>query len=88
MTSALAIPQWTVRFSLTGCVPLNRDAIMVSGSGVITVDVALTVAAAETVTVTARRRDELSLDVPVAVNTFTADVIEAAALGVYLNYRF
>jgi iron complex outermembrane receptor protein len=71
---------YTVTFSLTGFVPLNREDIIVGGSGVITVDVALTVAAAETVTVTARRRDELSLDVPVAVNTFTADVIEAAGI--------
>ena len=71
---------YTVTFSLTGFVPLKREALVVSGSGVITVDVALTVAAAETVTVTARRRDELSLDVPLAVNTFTADVIEAAGI--------
>ncbi|HEU4687358.1 MAG TPA: TonB-dependent receptor plug domain-containing protein, partial [Vicinamibacterales bacterium] len=72
---------YTLTFSLAGFVPLNRQDIIVSGSGVITVDVALTVAAAETVTVTARRRDELSLDVPVAVNTFTADVIEAAGIN-------
>jgi iron complex outermembrane recepter protein len=71
---------YTVTFSLTGFVPASREDLIVSGSGVITVDVALTVAAAETVTVTARRRDELSLDVPVAVNTFTADVIEAAGI--------
>src|SRR5687768_4283 len=71
---------YTVTFALTGFVPINREDLMVSGSGVITVDVALTVAAAETITVTARRRDELSLDVPVAVNTFTADVIEAAGI--------
>src|SRR5688572_16704459 len=71
---------YTVTFSLTGFVPVKREAPMVSGSGVTTVDVALTVAAAETITVTARRRDELSLDVPVAVNTFTADVIEAAGI--------
>src|SRR5687768_11362475 len=71
---------YTVTFSLTGFVPLSRENVILSGSGVITVDVALTVAAAETVTVTARRRDELSLDVPVAVTTFTADVIEAAGI--------
>src|SRR3970282_946175 len=47
---------------------------------VITGDVRLTVGADETITVTARRRDELSLDVPVAVKTFTADVIEAAGI--------
>jgi iron complex outermembrane recepter protein len=71
---------YTVRFSLTGFVPVNREDLIVSGSGVVTVDMELTVAAAATVTVTARRRDELSLDVPVAVNTFTADVIEAAGI--------
>jgi iron complex outermembrane receptor protein len=70
---------YTVTFSLTGFAPTRED-LMVSGSGVITVDVELTVGAAETITVTARRRDELSLDVPVAVNTFTADVIEAAGI--------
>jgi iron complex outermembrane recepter protein len=71
---------YTVTFSLTGFVPLKREALIVGGSGVTTADVALTVAAAETITVTARRRDELSLDVPMAVNTFTADVIEAAGI--------
>ncbi|HEY9464439.1 MAG TPA: TonB-dependent receptor plug domain-containing protein, partial [Vicinamibacterales bacterium] len=71
---------YTLTFTLTGFVPLNRENVIVSGSDVITVDVALTVASAETVTVTARRRDELLLDVPVAVNTFTADVIEAAGI--------
>src|SRR5688572_6812745 len=71
---------YTVTFSLTGFVPGNRENLIVSGAGVITVDMALTVAAAETITVTARRRDELALDVPVAVNTFTADVIEAAGI--------
>src|SRR5688500_19062663 len=71
---------YTVRFSLTGFVPFSRESVIVSGPGVITVDVALTVAAADTITVTARRREELSLDVPVAVNTFTADVIEAAGI--------
>jgi iron complex outermembrane receptor protein len=72
---------YTVTFSLTGFAPMRREDLMVSGSGVITVDVALTVGGlAQQVTVTARRRDELSLDVPVAVNTFTADVIEAAGI--------
>lgn len=77
---ALPPGSYRVRFSLTGFAPVTREDLMVSGSGVITVDVALTVGAAETITVTARRRDELSLDVPVAVNTFTADVIEAAGI--------
>src|SRR5688572_13610018 len=71
---------YAVTFALTGFVPINREDVIVSGSGVITVDVALTVSVAETVTVTARRRDELSLDVPLAVNTFTADVIQAAGI--------
>jgi iron complex outermembrane receptor protein len=72
---------YTVTFSLSGFAPLKREGLMVSGSGVTTVDVALTVGGlAQAVTVTARRRDELSLDVPVAVNTFTADVIEAAGI--------
>jgi iron complex outermembrane receptor protein len=77
---SLPAGSYTVTFSLTGFVPLKREALIVSGSGVTTADVALTVAAAETITVTARRRDELSLDVPMAVNTFTADVIEAAGI--------
>src|SRR5205823_6690195 len=51
-----------------------------SGSGVVTVDVELTVGVTETVTVTARRRDESSLDVPVAVNAFTAADIKAAGI--------
>jgi iron complex outermembrane recepter protein len=71
---------YTVTFSLAGFVPAKRADLIVGGAGVVTVDVELTVAAAATVTVTARRRDELSLDVPVAVNTFTADVIEAAGI--------
>ena len=72
---------YTVTFSLTGFAPVNREDLIVSGSGVITVDVQLTVGGvADTITVTARRREELSLDVPVAVNTFTADVIEAAGI--------
>src|SRR5687767_53141 len=54
---------YTVTFSLTGFAPVRREDLIVSGSGVIPVDVELTVAAAETITVTARRREELSLDV-------------------------
>jgi len=76
---ALPPGSYTLTFSLTGFVPVKREA-MVGGSDTVTVDVALTVSVAETVTVTARRRDELSLDVPVAVNTFTADVIQAAGI--------
>ena len=72
---------YTVTFSLIGFVPLNREDLVVGGSGVVTVDVELRVGGvADTVTVTARRREELSLDVPVAVNTFTSDVIEAAGI--------
>jgi iron complex outermembrane receptor protein len=71
---------YTVTFSLPGFARLTREDISVSGTGVITVDVELALGLAQTVTVTARRRDELSLDVPVAVNTFTADVIEAAGI--------
>jgi outer membrane receptor protein involved in Fe transport len=77
---SLPLGTYTVTFGLTGFVPVRRENVMVGGSDVVTVDVALTVATAETVTVTARRREELSLDVPVAVNTFTADVIEAAGI--------
>ena len=56
---------YTVRFSLTGFAPVKREDLIVSGSGVNTVDVELTVGGmAETVTVTPRRRDESSLDVP------------------------
>src|SRR5512138_2637304 len=71
---------YTVTFSLSGFAPVKREDVMVSGSGVITVDVALTVSVAETVTVTARRRDESSLDVPIAINTFTAAEIKAAGI--------
>jgi iron complex outermembrane recepter protein len=71
---------YTLTFSLTGFVPVNREDIVVSGSGVITVDVALTVAAAETITVTPRRRDEPLLDVPGAINAFTAAEIKAAGI--------
>ena len=71
---------YTVTFSLTGFAPATREDVILSGAGVITVDVELTVGVADTVTVTARRREELSLDVPVAVNTFTADVIQAAGI--------
>jgi iron complex outermembrane receptor protein len=60
---------------------VNREDLIVGGSGVITVDVALTVGGvAETITVTPRRRDELSLDVPVAIDVFTAADIKAAGI--------
>jgi iron complex outermembrane receptor protein len=71
---------YTVTFSLTGFAPVKREDLTVSGSGVITVDVELTVGVTETVTVTARRRDESSLDVPVAINAFTAADIKAAGI--------
>ena len=72
---------YAVTFSLAGFATMRRDDVIVSGAGVITVDVDLRVGGvADTITVTARRREELSLDVPVAVNTFTADVIEAAGI--------
>src|SRR2546423_445918 len=72
---------YTVTFSVTGFAPVKRADVIVSGSGVITVDVALTVGGVtETVTVTARRRDESSLDVPVAINAFTAADITAAGI--------
>src|SRR5688500_4138902 len=48
---------YAVTFSLTGFATVKRD-LVVSGSGVVTVDVDLPVGAAETITVTARRRDE------------------------------
>src|SRR5678815_2714817 len=52
---------YTVTFSLTGFAPVKRADVVVSGSGVTTVDVDLTVGGVtETVTVTARRRDESS----------------------------
>jgi Carboxypeptidase regulatory-like domain len=71
---------YTVTFSLSGFVPVKREGLIVSGSGVTTVDVALTVGAAETITVTARRRDESSLDVPGAINAFTAADIKTAGI--------
>jgi iron complex outermembrane recepter protein len=78
---SLAPGSYTVTFSLIGFAQVKREDITVSGSGVITVDVDLTVAGvAETVTVTARRRDESSLDVPVAINAFTAADIKAAGI--------
>jgi len=78
---SLPAGSYTLTFSLSGFAPVKREDLMVSGAGVVTVDVALTVGGlAQTVTVTARRRDELLLDVPVAVNTFTADVIKAAGI--------
>ena len=72
---------YTVTFSLTGFVPVKREDLIVSGSGVITVDVELTVGGmAETITVTPRRRDESSLDVPGAINAFTAADIKTAGI--------
>ena len=47
---------YTVTFSLTGFAPVKRENLMVSGSGVTTVDVALTVGGlAQAVTVTSRK---------------------------------
>ncbi|HEY1308265.1 MAG TPA: TonB-dependent receptor [Vicinamibacterales bacterium] len=77
---SLPAGSYTVTFSLSGFAPVKREALMVSGSGVVTVDVALTVGAAETITVTARRRDEASLDVPAAINAFTAAEIKTAGI--------
>jgi iron complex outermembrane receptor protein len=72
---------YTLTFSLTGFAPVQRQDLIVSGSGVTTVDVELTVGGmAETITVTPRRRDESSLDVPVAINAFTADDIKTAGI--------
>src|SRR4051812_5015157 len=71
---------YTVTVSLTGFAPAKRADLIVTGSGVVTVDVELTVGVTETVTVTARRRDESSLDVPVAINAFTAADINAAGI--------
>src|SRR6187399_1746985 len=58
---SLPTGSYTVTFSLSGFAPVKRENLMVSGSGVVTLDVALTVGVAETVTVTARRREESSL---------------------------
>src|SRR6187549_1961983 len=70
---------YTVTFSLTGFAPVKRD-VMVTGSGV-TLDMELTVGGmAETITVTPRRRDESSLDVPGAINAFTAADIKTAGI--------
>jgi iron complex outermembrane receptor protein len=72
---------YTVTFSLTGFTPVQRQAVSVSGAAVTTVDVALTVGGmAETITVTPRRRDESSLDVPGAINAFTATDIKTAGI--------
>jgi outer membrane receptor protein involved in Fe transport len=72
---------YTVTFALTGFAPVKREDLMVSGSGVTTADVELTVGGmAETITVTPRRRDESSLDVPGAINAFTAADIKTAGI--------
>jgi outer membrane receptor protein involved in Fe transport len=72
---------YTVTFSLSGFAPEKREGLSVSGSGVITVDVVLTVGVAETITVTARRREESSLDVPGAINAFSAAEIKTQAVS-------
>jgi iron complex outermembrane receptor protein len=72
---------YTVTFSLTGFAPVKQENVVVSGSDVITVDTELTVGGmAETITVTPRRRDESSLDVPGAINAFTAADIKTAGI--------
>jgi len=72
---------YTVTFSLTGFTPVKRGDVSVSGSGAVTVDGELTVGAmAETITVTPRRRDESSLDVPGAINAFTPADIKTAGI--------
>jgi iron complex outermembrane recepter protein len=71
---------YRLTFSLTGFAPAKREDLIVGGSGVITVDMELTVAAADTITVTPRRRDEPLLDVPGAINAFTATDIRAAGI--------
>ncbi|HZJ31561.1 MAG TPA: TonB-dependent receptor [Vicinamibacterales bacterium] len=71
---------YTVTFSLTGFAPLKREDLTVSGSGVTTADVVLTVGGVAEITVTPRRRDESSLDVPVAINAFTAADIKSAGI--------
>ncbi len=72
---------YTVTFSLAGFAPLTRAEVSASGSGVVTVDVELTVGGlADTITVTPRRRDESSLDVPGAINAFTAADIKSAGI--------
>src|SRR6188508_1164569 len=72
---------YTVTFSLTGFAPVKREDLMVSGSGVITVDMEMSFGGlAETITVTPRRRDESSLDVPGAINAFTAADIKTAGI--------
>jgi iron complex outermembrane receptor protein len=77
---ALPPGSYTVTFSLAGFATARRDDLMVSGSGVITVDMELTVGAAESITVTPRRRDEPLLDVPGAINAFTAADIRSAGI--------
>ena len=70
---------YTVTFSLTGFAPVKREDLVVKD--VVTVDVELTVGGmAETITVTPRRRDESSLDVPGAITAFTAADIKTAGI--------
>jgi iron complex outermembrane receptor protein len=72
---------YTVTFSLTGFAPAKREGLIVSATGVVTVDVELMVGGtAETITVTPRRRDEPLLDVPGAINAFTAADIKTAGI--------
>lgn len=78
---SLPAGSYTVTFSLAGFAPVQRADLIVSGSDVTTVDVELTVGGmAETITVTPRRRDEASLDVPGAINAFTAADIKTAGI--------
>src|SRR5687767_4356446 len=78
---SLPAGSYTVTFSLTGFAPVKREDLIVSGAGVTTVDVELTVGGmAETITVQPRRRDESSLDVPGAINAFTAADIRTAGI--------
>jgi iron complex outermembrane recepter protein len=78
---SLPAGRYTVTFSLAGFAPVKREDLMVSGSAVVTVDVELTVGGmAETITVTPRRREESSLDVPGAINAFTAADIKTAGI--------
>ena len=71
---------YTLTFSLSGFAQAKREGLIASGSDVVTVDMELAVAAADTITVTPRRRDEPLLDVPGAINAFTAADIKAAGI--------